>query len=256
MLRALRRPCITLLCWLATFVAVAGPPTTPDYEREKRWADQTLEGIFTGEEVWIAQPHGHRFLGLYIEVENAEGAVIVAHGRGWSPDFELYGELRTRIAEQGYSTLSIQMPVLDGTAKLGDYLPVFPDAAERIELATEWLTAKGYADVAIVSHSIGATMTNYYLIRTPKHQLKAWAFVSIINGLEDMFRIQIPVLDIYGSEDWDITKHGADERLKQIVRIEGSHQVKVQDAGHFFEGKETELVSEIVGFLDRVMKPR
>ncbi len=237
-------------------ISFAVPVAAQDYAREKRWAEQTLDTLVVGEEAWLEQKSGHKFLGLYTEAEASRGAVIVAHGRGWSPDFELYGQLRMMLADSGYTTLSIQMPVLDGTAKLGDYLPVFPDAGERLSVANDWLRAHGHANVAVVSHSIGASMTNHYLVRTPGHKIDAWVFISIINGLDDMFRIQIPVLDIFGSKDWDITRHGADERLKQIVRVAGSQQVVVSDAEHFFEGKEESLRRAIVAFLDVVLSPR
>jgi len=77
-------------------------------------------------------------------------------------------------------------------------------------------------------------------------------FIGIINGLEEMFRIKIPVMDVYGGKDWEITQVGAYERKKQIDKVPGSEQVVVKDALHFFEGREDELVKLIVGFLDRV----
>jgi hypothetical protein len=76
--------------------------------------------------------------------------------------------------------------------------------------------------------------------------------VGIINGLEEMFRIKIPVMDVFGSKDWEITQVGAYERKKQIDKVPGSEQVKVPDALHFFEGREDELVGIVTGFLDRV----
>src|SRR5204863_7141559 len=70
-----------------------------DYAREKRWADEILPVLMVGDAVWLQQKNGHKFLGLYIDKkENSKGAVIIAHGRGWSPDFELYGTMRTRLA--------------------------------------------------------------------------------------------------------------------------------------------------------------
>jgi pimeloyl-ACP methyl ester carboxylesterase len=227
-----------------------------DYAREKRWADETLATLVVGDAVRIEQKNGHRFLGLYTRAVNPRGAAIIAHGRGWAPDHDLYGALRVQLAEAGYSTLSIQMPVLDGTAKIGDYLPVFPDAGERLALAAQWLGAKGYANIAIVSHSLGATMANHYLVRAAEPRVGAWVFIGIVNGLEDMFRIKIPVLDVFGSEDWHITRLGADERLAQIKKIAGSEQVIVPGAEHFFEGRREVLTRVIVGFLDRVFKPK
>jgi alpha/beta superfamily hydrolase len=82
--------------------------------------------------------------------------------------------------------------------------------------------------------------------------VKAWVFIGIINGLEEMFRIKIPVLDVFGSKDWEITQVGAYERKKQIDKVPGSQQVVVADAQHFFEGKEDDLVKVVVGFLDQV----
>ena len=105
-----------------------GPARAQDYEREKRWADDILKTLMIGEAQWLEQKNGHRFLSLYTEARKPRGAVIVAHGRGWSPDFELYGTLRTEISEQGYATLSIQLPVLPSTAILGLYVPLYPDA--------------------------------------------------------------------------------------------------------------------------------
>jgi pimeloyl-ACP methyl ester carboxylesterase len=224
-----------------------------DYEREKRWSDQILPAVLVGDPVWIKQHNGHEFLGLYTPADKPRGAIIVGHGRGWNPDFELYGALRVRLAEAGYTTLAIQLPVLGPGAKVGDYLPTYDDAAERYELAAKYLEGKGFQNIAIVSHSLGATMANYYLIRADRTPVKAWVFVGIINGLEEMFRIKIPVLDVFGSKDWEITQVGGYERLKQIKKVPGSQQVIVADALHFFEGKEDELVKVVVSFLDQAL---
>lgn len=226
-----------------------------DYAREKRWSDQILPGLMIGDAVWFKQKKGHLFLALYTEPAGgaaaARGAVIVAHGRGWSPDFELYGLLRTKIADLGYATLAIQLPVLPGTAKLGDYEPTYPDARERFQIAADYLKAKGYKNIAIVSHSLGSTMANQYLMWTEDTTVRAWVFISIINGLEQMFRIKIPVLDVFGSDDWVETIWGADERKAQILKNPGSGQVVIPGADHFFEGKEDQLAAIVVSFLDR-----
>jgi len=233
----------------------AGAADAQDYAKEKRWADDILPTLIIGSAQWLQQKNGHRFLALYTEAEKARGAVIVAHGRGWSPDFELYGTLRTRLPELGYATLSIQLPVLPSTAILGLYVPLYPDARERFQLAVDFLKAKGYRNIAIVSHSLGATMANQYLIRTDDPAVGAWVFIGILQGLEEMYRIKIPVLDVFGSNDWTVTMWGAPEREKQIRAVPGSRQVMVPDAKHFFEGREEDLLRIIVAFLDGVFRP-
>ena len=227
-----------------------------DYEREKRWSDSISKTLMIGSAEWLQQKSGHRFLALYTEAEKPRGAVIVAHGRGWSPDFELYGTLRTRLAELGYTTLSIQLPVLPSTAILGLYVPLYPDARERFQLAVDFLKAKGHRNIGIVSHSLGATMANQYLIRTEDSSVGAWVFIGILQGLEEAFRIRIPVLDVYGSNDWTVTMWGAPERKAQIDRIPGSEQVEVPDAKHFFEDKEEELLRIVAAFLDKSFQAR
>ena len=227
------------------------PAAAQDYEREKRWADEIQKTLMVGDAAWLEQKNGHRFLSLHTEAEKPRGAAIIAHGRGWSPDFELYGTLRTKLADAGYTTLSIQLPVLPSTAILGLYIPLYPDARERFQLAVDYLKAKGYRNIAIVSHSLGATMANQYLIRTEDASVGAWVFIGIVQGLEEMYRIRIPVLDVFGSQDWVVTMWGADERRKQIEKNPGSSQVMVQDAKHFFEDREDELVRLVVAFLDR-----
>jgi len=241
--------------WLFAFVLAVsfGPAFGQDYAKEKRWADDILGTLVVGDAVWLQQKNGHRFLALFTEAKNAKGTVIIAHGRGWSPDFELYGTLRTRLAEAGYSTLSIQLPVLPSTAILGLYVPLYPDARERFQLAVDFLKAKGHRNIGIVSHSLGATMANQYLIRTEDTTVKAWVFIGILQGLEEMYRIKIPVLDVFGSDDWTVTMWGAPEREKQIMKNPASAQVMVPGAKHFFEDRESELVKIVAGFLDRTM---
>ena len=250
MIKRLAFICLPLMTmsWLAsTALAI-----DLDYERENRWAEQVLPSILVGDPVWIEQPNGHKFLTIYTEAENPRGAIIIGHGRGWNPDWELYSALRMKLADHGYTTLAIQLPVLGSGAKVGDYIPTYDDAGERYELSARFLQEKGFEDIAIVSHSLGATMANEYLIRADETPIKAWVFISIINGLQEMFRIKIPVMDVYGTKDWVITQVGGYERKKQIMKVPGSRQVVLQDAPHFFEGKEDELTMVIVDFLDAV----
>ena len=249
-----KKPASAGFLFALALVLQCPPAHAQDYARERRWSDDILPTLMVGNAEWLAQKNGHRFLALHTDVPNARGAIVIAHGRGWSPDYELYGLLRTKLAEAGYTTLAIQLPVLDGTAKLVDYIATYPDARERFQVAVDFLRAKGHANIAIVSHSLGASMANQYLIKADDPGVKAWVFVGIINGLEEMFRIHIPVLDVFGSRDWDVTRWGADERRGQIRKIEGSAQVVVPGAEHFFAGREAELVAAITAFLGRVLR--
>ena len=75
--------------------AACATAAAQDHEREARLAKDTLDGLVAGDPVWLQQKSGHRFLGLYLRSPAERGTAVVIHGRGWSPDYDLYGELRT-----------------------------------------------------------------------------------------------------------------------------------------------------------------
>ena len=126
-----------------------------DYAREKKWADEITPAIVVGEPVYLQQKNKHKFLALYTQAPKASMGVVVVHGMGIHPDWGMIGTLRHRLAEQGYTTLSIQMPVLGNEHKGDAYRQTFPEAAERLQLAVDYLKAKGYKHIALVSHSMG-----------------------------------------------------------------------------------------------------
>lgn len=132
------------------------PVLASDLAREKKWADEILPAVLVGDPVWLELPSKHRFLGLHAEPAKPKAAVIVVHGIGVHPDHGVISPLRQRLVDAGYTTLSIQMPVLAADAKGDDYLPLFDEAALRMEKAADFLQAKGYRKIGLVSHSPGA----------------------------------------------------------------------------------------------------
>ncbi|MBI2314301.1 MAG: DUF3530 family protein [Betaproteobacteria bacterium] len=238
-----------LLIGLVTAVQAA------DYAREQRWADEIAPGIVVGDATWLQLPGGRRFLAIHTEAKNAKGAVIVVHGSGIHPDWGLNGVLRTRLADEGYTTLSIQMPVLAADAKHEPYVETFPEAAERIAAALGFLQGKGHRKIALVSHSMGARMSNHYLAKNPRAPLFAWAALGISSGVfEPLGALQFPVLDLYGEKDFPQVIANADKRAEVIRRVKGSAQVMVAGTDHFFNGKEEEMVKNVRAFLDQALR--
>ena len=97
-------------------------------------------------------------------------------------------------------------------------------------------------------------MANQYLIRTDDTSVGAWVFIGILQGLEEMYRIKIPVMDVYGTNDFTVTMWGGPERLKEIEKNPRNKQVIVDKATHFFEHREDELLKIVVDFLDDVFQ--
>lgn len=222
-----------------------------DYAREKKWADEVLPSVLTGDPVWLTQANGHAFLGLFTPAEKAKAAVVVVHGIGVHPDWGLISALRQQLPEAGYATLSVQMPVLQADAKADSYAPTFPEAAERLKLAVEHLKAKGFAKVAIVSHSLGSRMSHHYLTGAAESPVAAWVAIGAPAAL-DMANLKMPVLDLYGQNDLPQVVGNAQQRAAGLKQ-KGSGQVVVPDADHFFNGKEAELQEQVRNWLGKTL---
>jgi pimeloyl-ACP methyl ester carboxylesterase len=141
-----------------------------DYAREKKWADEITPGIVVGDPVYLEGRAGHKFLTIYTAAPNAQAGLVIVHGIGVHPDHGLISTLRIALADHGYTTLSVQMPVLAGEAGHAEYPTTFGEAGERLKVAVEFLHARGYKKIAIVSHSMGSRMTYAYLTRDPREQ--------------------------------------------------------------------------------------
>ncbi len=230
---------------------LALPAFASDYAREKKWADEILPSVLTGDPVWLEQGDAPRFLGLFTEAPQAKSAVIVVHGIGVHPDWGLVSMLRQRLAETGHTTLSIQMPVLKADAKSEDYAPTFDAAGARLGRAVAFLKSKGYQKVAVASHSLGCRMSYRYLSAQPDPVVKAWAVLST-SGLEDLSRVRMPMLDLYGENDLPAVLKNAPQRLKWLGQT-GSAQQRTPGADHFFSGKDEALFEAVKSFLDRTL---
>jgi len=196
---------------------------------------------------------GRTFLGIYAPAPAGAAGVILIHGAGVHPDWGLIGALRTQLAEQGYATLSLQMPVMASDIRPGEYGALYPEAAQRIEVGLRFLRAKGFRRIAIVSHSLGARMTNYFLERTAEPP-EAWVAIGLSGAFSGAERLKIPVLDLFGERDYADVRDNALARAETLRRTKGSGQIEVAGADHFFVGHEAELVRNVKLFLDRRLR--
>jgi alpha/beta superfamily hydrolase len=239
------------LILILAFLAGMQSALAADRGREQRWADEILPAVLEGDPVWLAQADGHKFLGLYLAPAKAAGAVILVHGMGVHPDFGVIGALRTRLAEMGYATLSIQMPVQGREAGPGDYTETFPEASERIAKAAAWLQAKGYGRIALVSHSLGGRMARAHFLASKSAPIKAWAALSM--GFDDYKGVPLPVLDVYAEVDHPPVMMMTTTR-KQTQAHALSEQRQLAATNHFYEGKEAEAAALVRDWLGRVLK--
>ena len=233
-----------------------------DVAKEKRWADQIVDALITGEAEWL--PVGqHKVLAIYTESETqpAKGGVILLHGIGVHPDWpDVIHPLRTGLPEAGWATLSVQMPVLPNEATGKDYLPLMDEVAPRIEAAIRFLKQQGIDNIVIIAHSLGNSMAGYYLATHPDSPVRGYVGVSMteidnpfpLSPVAQAKKIRIPVLDVYGSQDLENVITTARQR-KQGTGSNNYRQVVIEDANHFFSGKDEALMETVLAWLNATM---
>lgn len=256
---------ITVLSLLLSILSpLSYAESAPDYEREQRLADEIVDGIVIGDAVDLND--GTRdFLGILTEAdgEKARGAVLIMHGRGFHPAWpDVIQPLRTTLPESDWATLSIQMPVIGKEAKYFDYVPLFPESYGRIQSAIKYLRDEGYEKVILLAHSCGAHMVMSYVNELGDKAFDA--YISVGSGATDYKQpmmedfpfagMRVPVLDIYGSNDFPAVLRKAEERNQQIRQAGNvkSAQVVVEGADHYYKksGDVEKLLEKILAWLD------
>jgi hypothetical protein len=221
-----------------------------DYAREARLAQEIVPAIVVGDAVYLATAAQPRVLSLYTEAPSpafAKAAIIVVHGAGVHPDWGLINGLRSGLAEAGISTLSIQMPVLSADAPREQYATLFPEANERLAAAVAYLRGRGMERMAIVSHSMGASMADAYLSSASGVKLAAWVPVGMLSAFGS--RPAMPVLDVIAERDFAQVRDVAPKRAATLPRDACSKQLVIAGTDHYMENRQKELVAAIVPFL-------
>ena len=249
------RRCFLCLALGFAVSAFAAEEAVPDYARESRLANQIVDMILDGDPVWL-EANQHEFLGIYTEADVAGTAVLILHGRGFHPDWaDAINPLRVGLVERGYSTLSLQMPVLAKEAKFYDYLEIMDQASPRIEAGIDYLKQQGNEKIILIAHSCSVHMTMAWVDAGRMRDIDA--FVGIGMGAVDyqqpmkkplpLYKITVPVLDVYGTEEYPAVIKGAADRLTAMQKAGNpkSKQVTVPGANHYFTDEGDALLNVV-----------
>lgn len=251
--------------WIALlFICAPVAAGSPDREREKNWSNQDQEMLIAGDPVWL-EADRHRFLALYNKPgkpKNSKQAVILLHGRGVHPRWGFLEGLWLDLANQGFYTLSLQLPVLGPNAKLADYAETFPEAFHRIDAGLIFLKQQGINTVLLLGHSSGAMTAIAYTAEHPKniHGVVAIGLSTERAGGRFMQpaplleQLKLPILDIYGSEDLPVVLDYASARADAARKANNRlyEQKEVKQANHFFTGKYPQLKINIIKWLETI----
>lgn len=232
----------------------------PDWAREQRLDAQTRDAIFDGEPIDL-EADGRSFLAIDMEPDgDSKGGVILMHGRGFQPDWhQVVGPLRVSLAEAGWRTLSIQMPVLEKQAKYYDYVPILKFGSSRVNAAIEHMRGQGVENIILLAHSCSVHMAMDWVKSPDRAEIQA--FIGIGMGATDykqpmanplpLGELGVPVLDVRGSDDFNAVHRFAPRRWAAIdsMGFSSSVQVVIEDSNHYFDERHEALHDAVEGWL-------
>ena len=250
----------SLAAIMVLITVVASPSARPsDLDKERRWAEQVVDSLLDGEAIYLNDGRNDF---LAIETASAEPsgdkAAVIMHGTGVHPNWPTVVQpLRVGLTGSGWHTLSIQMPVLANEAKHEEYAAIYDWVPGRIDAAVAHLRQQGFAKVVLIAHSQGSTMTAYYFSQ-PHQPVDGFVAIGMSGGsgggpmdaLSRLRGIDVPMLDLYGSEDLPEVLASVEARAAQGGGPGRDYtQQRVEGADHFFEGEEEPLIEAVNAWL-------
>lgn len=247
-----------LFVWLGLCCAlVSGTVHPSDFSKEARWAEQVTADLFDGEALWLSAGT-KRFLALHTSPENpAGGSVIVLHGLGVHPDWpQVINPIRVALAESGWHTLSLQLPVLANGVPAEDYRTLLPTVGPRLVQALVYLRDVATGPIFIVAHSMGSTMAIHALVENPSLEIAGLVMIGAGSGGGGSFdpaglsfqQLDLSVFDIVAEYDLKTVIRGSRQRAK-FDHLTDFSQIEIDGADHFFEGQESILIDEVASWL-------
>ncbi len=245
------------------FLLFSGSLIASDELREARLVEEIETNLFDGEVISLGSDDEQFAAVEMISEDPPRGGIILLHGRGFHADWpENIGPLRVGLSEAGWQTLSLQLPVLEKTAKYFDYLPVLPEAGPRLDAAIAHLSEQGISPIILLAHSCGAHMAMLWLESSKGKEIDG--FVGIGMGATDYKQpmqhpfpfasLDIPVLDIYGENDYPAVHRLAPQRLALMTQGGNarSKQIMLPEADHYFVDHPDEMTAAISSWLGAV----
>lgn len=240
--------------------------STSNLEREQNWAEQIVDYLVTGEAIRL-EANQVKFLALYNKPadthKNSARAVILLHGRGVHPAWGFIDTLRADLAEAGWHTLSLQLPILDHDIKFVEYGKTFPEAFQRIDAGVRHLRGRGIKQIVLVGHSSGAMTAVAYVAERDQTPVNGIATIGLtseplgnryMQSVQLLEKVRLPMLDIFGSDDLPMVLNTASARAEAAKKADNKHyaQARVKGANHFFTDHYNDLRAQLVVWLGKL----
>ncbi len=224
------------------------PESEPDFDREDRMVGEIEESVMDGDVEFLPLSKDREVFSIFMEADadTPKGGVVLLHSRGYHANWSsTIKPLRVGLAEKGWHTLSVQMPVLDKKAKYYDYVPIFPYAHERIEAAIDFYKQRGVDNIILIGHGCGAHMSMSYIDKYGDSKISAYVGVGM--GATDykqklikpfpLDKMLTPVLDVFGENDFPGVVRLSESRqdLMDVSANAKNAQMVIKGADHYYK---------------------
>jgi len=199
------------------------PASSADTVQEQYWAAAIATSHDADAIRWL-QTDDAKFLALYERniAGTRRGGAVILHDANGHPDWpKLVRPLRTRLPHHGWSTLSIQLPVMKQVVPAAEFARLLDESKKRMAAAVAFLQAKGINRIVVIGYGSGAALATAVLADTQSLAVTALITISptVLNNkdnhldtAENIGRINLAVLDIYAARDLDSVSLSAPKR--------------------------------------------
>jgi pimeloyl-ACP methyl ester carboxylesterase len=232
-----------------------------DEKRERAYSEWVLQTLRMGEPIWL-QASGQKFLSIYTQTEQQKslGTAILLHDQGGFADQKpVIHMLRTQLPQHQWSTLSLQLPVLEEGAPDADYFTVEDLALARIQAAVTFLKKSNINNIVLLGYGLGASFALSHVASKPG-PVKALVLISLKLPAEKIQQqawikkltaIKLPVLDVYAEQDITQTRLTARKRRLAARDNPAYQQLRLTDTRHRYEGNEALLIKRVYSWMTR-----
>lgn len=248
---------LLILAFSVSLVAYSGSPLAPSFKhypnikKESSIIEIIEDNILTGDTLYLHD--GQReFLTIFTEAENgSKETIILIHGMGSNANTtQVIYPLRTELSKN-FNTISIQMPVLKAGMVSDDYRPIiFPTSAKRIQATMDYIQNKDLSLDFIIGHSIGSAMAAGYLSKTIS-DIRGFIAIGMPQCVTEFLpKIDIPILDLYGTDDIESVISGMVPKRHASTHNMNYTQLQVQ-ANHNFDNEDDALVKHVSDWISK-----
>ena len=235
-----------------------------DTDKEHAIADKLSAQLKYGELIWLQTEKNTEFPVIYTlpVYNNKQRAIILLHSMSAHMDWPVViAPLRLSFRDKMWASLSIQLPVITTEKAPAEYSKTLDEAARRITSAIRYLRNQGYETIVLIGYGFGATTAAFFLAGEPAHGIHAFVGISMlarkylgphVNLLTYLEKLNLPTLDIYGSNDLPVIVRTADDRrlFSQKTGTNRFSQIIIEGADHYFTDHELTLFTSIITWLD------